>query len=243
MTLASTILTCAAVFVGALTQRTTGLGFALVAAPLLVAVAGPVDGVLLGNALSVILCVIVLATAWRNIWWRRAALMIAPALVTVPLGAWVVRHIQASVLQVVVGLVALAAVCLAAASGRFRFLPGRTGAVVGGGLSGFMNVTAGVGGPMLAAHAISDRWPRETFVATGQLFLLTMNVLSLLTKGTPHVAGVVWVGALVALGLGAVGGHFLAPRVPAKLGRVLVLLLAAVGSAAAVVRGIVALLG
>ncbi|HEY0247879.1 MAG TPA: sulfite exporter TauE/SafE family protein [Gryllotalpicola sp.] len=243
MALASTLLTCAAVFVGALTQRMTGLGFALVAAPLLVVVAGPVQGVLLGNVLSAMLCVIVLASVWRQIWWRRALLMIAPALVTVPIGAWVTRRVPTPLLLIVVGAVALVAVLMAAASSRVRLLPGRIGAVVGGGLSGFMNATAGVGGPMLAAHALSDRWPRDTFVATGQLFLLVLNLLSITTKGVPHVSLVVWAGVLIALALGAACGHVLGPKVPAGAGRRLVLILAAIGSAAAVVRGVLALHG
>ncbi len=243
MALASALLPCAAVFVGALTQRMTGLGFALVAAPLLVVVVGPVQGVLLGNALAAILCLVVLVTAWRRIWWARALLMIVPALVTVPLGAWVTRRVPTPVLLVVAGGVALLAVLLAAASGRVRLLPGRVGAVVGGGLSGFMNATAGVGGPMLAAHALSDRWPRETFVATGQLFLLVLNLLSIATKGVPHAPLTVWAALLAALGVGAACGHVLAPRVPASVGRPLVLVLAAAGSAAALVRGVLALGG
>jgi hypothetical protein len=40
------------VVAGALTQRVTGVGFALVCAPLLVLIAGPFEGVVLANLLS-----------------------------------------------------------------------------------------------------------------------------------------------------------------------------------------------
>jgi uncharacterized membrane protein YfcA len=227
-----------AVFVGALTQRMTGLGFALVAAPLLVVVAGPVQGVLLGNALSVVLCLVVLASSWRSTNWRRAALMVLPALVTVPLGALLALHVPAAPLLIIVGSIALVAIAIAALSSRVKLLPGRGGAVIAGGLSGFMNATAGVGGPMLAVHAFSDGWSRDEFVGTGQLFLLVVNILSLSTKGLPSVSWTIWIGALLSLGVGAVAGHFLSPHVSERLGRRLVFALAALGSASAIVRGI-----
>jgi uncharacterized membrane protein YfcA len=231
-------LACGTVFLGAVTQRMTGLGFALVAAPLLVAVLGPTDGVLLGNILSAVMCVIVLATAWRHTRWRRAALMTAPALIAIPAGAWVVHHVPPAPLTILVGSLALVAVLVTAFAQRFRLLPGRAGAVTAGALAGFMNVTAGVGGPALAIHSISERWNRETFLGTGQVFLLVINCLSIATKRFPTVSGGLWLGSAVALAAGAVVGHFVSRLVPGGVGRVLVLALAAIGSASALVRGI-----
>lgn len=234
-------LACATVFLGAVTQRMTGLGFALVAAPLLVAVLGPTDGVLLGNLLSAVLCTIVLATAWRHTRWRRAALMTAPALLTIPAGAWVVHHVAPAPLTVFVGAVALIAVLVTAFAQRARLLTGRIGAVVAGGLAGFMNVTAGVGGPALAIHSFSEGWDRETFVGTGQVFLLLVNCLSIATKGFPTAVSSLWIGSGVALAAGAIVGHFISPLVPDRVGRILVLALAALGSASAVIRGLLGL--
>jgi uncharacterized membrane protein YfcA len=232
------VLACAAIFVGALTQRMTGLGFALVAAPLLIVVAGPVEGVLLGNALSAVLCVTVLATSWRFVRWGRALLMLAPALLTVPLGAVVALRVPTAPLLVIVGTIAVVAVGMAAMSNRFALLPGRGGAVVAGALSGFMNATAGIGGPMLAVHASSARWPRDVFVGTGQLFLLGLNILSLSAKGLPSISPALWIWSLVALAVGALAGNRLSARVPERLGRPLVLGLAGLGSIVAVIRGL-----
>jgi uncharacterized membrane protein YfcA len=137
-----------------------------------------------------------------------------------------------------VGALALVGVLVMAFSSRARLLPGRVGAVAAGALGGFMNVTAGVGGPALTVHATSDRWPREVFVGTGQVFLLAVNLTSVLTKGIPAEPIPVWVGALGLLFVGAFVGHHLSKVVPARVGRILVLTLAAVGSALALVRGI-----
>lgn len=234
-------LTFGAVFLGAFTQRMTGLGFALVAAPLLVATVGPADGVVLGNVLSAVLCLVVLVSAWRHVRWGWAALMIAPALATVPLGAFVVRHTPSAPMTVVVGALALIAVLVTMFARNLHLLRGRGGAVAAGALSGFMNATAGVGGPPLAIHAASQPWRREAFIGTSQLFLFVINALSVATKGLPSVSTTSWIGCGVALLLGVAVGHRVAPLVPDRVARPLVLGLAAVGSVVALIRGILAL--
>ncbi|GAA0965266.1 TSUP family transporter [Frigoribacterium faeni] len=234
-------LAAAAIVLGALTQRMAGIGFALTAAPLLVVVLGPEAGVTVGNVLAAALAAVLLAQTWRTVRWKRALLLVGPALVTIPIGAWVVRTAPTGPLTVAVGAVALVAVLVMVFSSRARLLPGRGGAVAAGALGGFMNVTAGVGGPALTVHATSERWPREVFVGTGQVFLLAINLTSLLSKGVPTEPWSVWAGAFVALALGAVIGHRLNRYVSPRVGRALVLTLAAVGSAAAVVRGVLLL--
>ena len=238
MTSLTLALAAAAIVVGALTQRMAGIGFALTAAPLLVVVLGPEAGVSVGNALAAVLALVVLASTWRTVRWRTAALLVLPALVTIPIGAWVVQTAPTGPLTIAVGALALVGVLVMAFSSRARLLPGRVGAVAAGALGGFMNVTAGVGGPALTVHATSDRWPREVFVGTGQVFLLAINLTSVLTKGIPAEPVPVWVGALGLLFVGAFVGHHLSKVVPARVGRILVLTLAAVGSALALVRGI-----
>jgi uncharacterized membrane protein YfcA len=81
------------VLLGAITQRATGLGMALVGAPFLVAVTDAHTGVALSNALSGLLCLIVLARTWRRVRWREVALLVIAAAVTVPLGALVVARL------------------------------------------------------------------------------------------------------------------------------------------------------
>ncbi|MEL4320242.1 sulfite exporter TauE/SafE family protein [Leifsonia sp. YIM 134122] len=236
-----TVLTCASVLVGAAAQRITGLGFALVAAPLLVASVGPVAGVSMGNVLSAVLCVVVLASAWRFVDWKRALLLTLPALVAIPVGVAVTRVVPTAPLMILVGSIALLAIATVAFSQSARVLPGRRGAVVAGGLSGFMSATAGVGGPALAVHAFSDRWPRQVFLGTGQAFLLVTNLVAVGVKGVPAIDGWLWLAAVISLGVGILIGQVLAPRVSDGLGRTLVIGLAAVGSAAAIVRGILLL--
>lgn len=235
------VLACAAVFLGALAQRTTGLGFALVASPLLIATLGPVAGVALGNMLSVCICLVVLSRVWRDVLWRPFFLLSIPAVITVPLGAWVVKNTPTSTLAVLVGGLALIAVLIVAISGQTFLLPGRSGAMIAGGVSGFMNATAGVGGPVIVIHAITERWPHAVFLGTGQVFFLFINVLSLWSKGMPDANVWLWLSVALSLIGGAVAGEFAARHISAKTARALVLVLASVGSISVIIRGLLSI--
>src|SRR5919202_5186063 len=109
------ILLGGSVFAGAATQRITGLGFALVSSPFLVLIAGPIQGVLLANVLSLSVNLVVLAMTWRATELRRVMLLAVPALLVIPLGAWVAHRLSRPLLLVLIGslvIVALAAVFL-----------------------------------------------------------------------------------------------------------------------------------
>ncbi|GAB3437056.1 sulfite exporter TauE/SafE family protein [Phycicoccus ginsengisoli] len=229
------------VALGAVTQRVTGVGFALVAAPLLVLVAGPFDGVILANLLSLVVCVVVLARTWRDVDWGRGILLVVPALLAIPLGAYVARTVPGPVLLLVIGSIVLVALALVQLSARARILHGTTGAVVAGASSGFMNVTAGVGGPAIVLYAVSTRWEHRRFVATFQFYSALVNTASLLSKGRPHLGAFAIVLSFVALAAGLAAGELLSRRVSAEQARRLVVLLAMAGALATVVKGLLAL--
>ena len=228
------------VLVGAATQRATGLGFALVAAPFLVVIAGPEAGVSLGNVLAALLCALVLARTWRHARWRQAAALAVPALIAIPLGAVVVRVLPTGPLLVLVGALAIAAVLTVVISEQRTLLNGRWGLLVAGSLSGFMNVTAGVGGPMVTAYALSQRWTRDVLVPTLQGYLLVVNLASLAAKGLPALPPVTWAVSAAALLAGVAAGERVHQRLGTGTGRRLIVAVAVAGGAAAVVRGVLA---
>ncbi|HSK61285.1 MAG TPA: hypothetical protein VK935_19765, partial [Actinomycetospora sp.] len=125
------------VLLGAVTQRATGLGLALVGAPFLVAVLGARDGVSFGNALQVVLCFVVLLRTRRDVDLRAAALLLAGAVVAVPLGAVVVGALPEGPLLVVVGLLAAAAVVLSLVPRLAGRLGGPGAGLGAGALAGF----------------------------------------------------------------------------------------------------------
>lgn len=243
MTGLGTALLAAAVLLGAATQRATGLGFALVAAPFLVLLTGPAVGVSLSNVLSASLCALVLARTFRQALWREVALLAVPALLVIPLGVLVVRTLPEGPLLVAVGVLSVLAVAVVALGRRRSLLTGRGSAVVAGALSGFMNVTAGVGGPMVTAYAVSRRWPLPVFIPTSQATLLVVNVASLVGKGLPSLDPAVWAVSGIALVAGLGAGELVSRRLGAARGLQLVIAVALAGGVATVVRGLVELAG
>lgn len=233
-----TLLLALGVLAGASSQRVTGLGFALVSAPLLVLAAGAYDGVLLANLLSVAVSVSVLATTWRDAEWRRGLLLSLPALATVPLGAWTARALPEAVMTTVIGVLTVAALALVAFRPLLRLPRDPYGAVAAGSASGFMNAAAGVGGPALVVYAMSRRWQHARFVATSQVCFLSANAASVTAKGFPRIPAWDLTVSFAALAAGVLLGHLLAGRIPAAAARRAVLALALAGSSLAVVRGV-----
>jgi uncharacterized membrane protein YfcA len=230
-----------AVLAGAGTQRITGLGFALVSAPFLVLLLGPFTGVLLANALSLATNLVVLAQTWRAVEVRKALLLGVPAVVAVVPGAWVAHTLPAPLLAITAGCLVMVALVAVLASERARVLRGTPGAVTAGAVSGFMNVTAGVGGPAISLYALSTGWAHRSFVATVQLYFVLLNAASIAAKGWPALSPATWIVAGGALAVGTAAGHHLAGRVSPDRARTLVAGLAIVGSAATVGKALVAL--
>ncbi|MCT2590695.1 sulfite exporter TauE/SafE family protein [Streptomyces sp. N2-109] len=228
----------AGVMTGAATQRATGLGFALVAAPFLVLVLGARTGVALVNLLSAVLCAIVLLRTWRALEWRRMAWLTVPGLAAVPAGIAVIGALPEPLLLVLVGTLAVGAMLLVQCGEQAATLHGRSGAVTAGAMSGFMNVTAGLGGPMITVHALSEGWDMRRFVATAQAHLLVINCVSVAAKGLPPIGFRELSAATVLVLAGAAAGEWLTSRVDPLLIRRLMIAVALLGGLAAVLRGV-----
>ncbi|GLZ46334.1 hypothetical protein Acsp06_25190 [Actinomycetospora sp. NBRC 106375] len=239
MNAAGTALVVAApVLLGALAQRATGLGLALVGAPFLVAILGPRDGVTFGNALQVLLCAVVLARTARGVDLRAAGMLLLGAVVAVPFGAVVVDVLPEGPLLVVVGLLAVAAVGLSLAPRLGGWMHGTPGALAAGAIAGFVNVTAGVGGPMISAYALVRQWSMAVLVPTAQVVLLGINLVALASKGLPRLDGAVWIAGVAALALGVALGDVVQRHLDPQTARRAVAVLALAGGLATVVRGV-----
>lgn len=232
-----------AIILGATTQRVTGMGFALVAGPLLVLLLGPGPGVLLEQVVGIVVSALVFVTVWRDVDWRVLPWLLVPALVgTVP-GVMVAKVLPDAWLQVAVGWLVLVALLATLASARARVFHGRRGATASGLLSGFMNATAGVGGPAIVLYRISSDWPHRAFVATAQVYFTVISAAVIGARGVPHLTTATWAAAGVALFVGLGLGSLLAPRVPERTARRLVVAVALVGAVATIVKGATALAG
>lgn len=234
-----------AFLVGAGLQRIAGLGMGLVVAPVLTLVLGPAVGVSLSNAGAIVTATFVLASLRHDVDWRAFA-RLAPLLVLGSVsGAYVVLRVSAAWLEVLIGvLILLALVSTLMASGRLH-VRGRLPAMAAGTAGGFMNATAGVGGPAMTIYAVATRWNQTSFAATLQPVFLLTNSTALLAKGlvgaVPTDTGLawwMWMVALAAIASGVVLGGYASRWVPTGAARKAAITIAAVGGLVTLWRGL-----
>lgn len=238
-----------AIVVGATLQRVSGLGVGLVVGPVLVLLYGPVTGIIITNLTTTISGAMLTWVTRKHTDWRRYAGLIAAAMLGVVPGALLVRVLSGPVLQVVVGSIVLLSVALTAVTPRLPETHSRAGFVAAGAVGGLFNVTAGVAGPALVVYSRLSRWDHLSFAATVQPVFMTLGFVSIAVKyavGATGSAGLPewWFFALAAgcVVLGVFLGSQISRRVPLARARTLALLVAGAGSAAALLRGLVALI-
>jgi hypothetical protein len=224
------VLAALAVAAGAVAQAVTGLGFSLVSAPLLIALEGPRDGVRLNLVLSALINVVLLVPQRHQVRTRDALRLIVPAAIATPVAAWGARRADTDVLLVAAGVLTVASAAALIVGVRLR----RSSATVAGAVSGIMNTVAGIGGPVVALHALHEGWPADERRATFQLYFLLLNIAGLLALG-PRWPSLV---LLVGLAGGWVLGRGIAPRVPEGAGRAATLAVAVGGGLVALTRGL-----
>ncbi len=217
----------------------------LVVAPVLTLVLGPAVGVSLSNAGAIVTATFVLASLRKDIDWKAFA-RLAPLLVVGSIiGAFVVLRVSAAWLEVLIGvLILLALASILLTSGRIH-VRGRLPAAATGIAVGFMNATAGVGGPAMTTYAVATRWNQTSFAATLQPVFLLTNSTALLAKGivgaVPTDTGLAWwtwLVALAAIASGVVLGGYASRWVSTRAARKAAITIAAVGGLVTLWRGL-----
>lgn len=233
-----------ATLLGTATQRLTGVGFALVAAPLLVLILGPFNGVLIVNVLGSLAALLVLVQVLRLVEYRRVFRLMVPAVLAIIPGAWVASVARPEVLSIVIGVLIIAALIVSLTAKKAQWLQGTWGTVLAGSLSGFMNVTSGAGGPAITAYAVASRWPQHAFAASAQLYFFGVGTVSLLAKHTvPQLSAFQWIACGTGLVAGIALGGLFAGKLSPRVGRVAVISLAFAGALALLVKGTIQLVG
>jgi uncharacterized membrane protein YfcA len=222
----------AAIAIGSTAQRVTGIGIALISAPVLSLAFGPVTAVPLSNIAALILNATILASAYRHVDWRRAVTIAAAAAVVIVPVAHQLRCVSPAVVQTAIGIIVLAAIALTLWLRRSR-RPVRDSVlarVSAGAAAGAFGVAAGLSGPPLAVYAAGTAWRGPTFVPTVQGASAVTNAVAILAAPRVAVPLSVWLSVLGAIGVGAAVGAVLAPRVRAHHVENAALMLAAGGA-------------
>lgn len=199
----------AAVLAGAIVQSATGLGFAVVSGPVLVAVMAPEDAVLTMAVLAVVMSLLVLADGGPV--RRDLLLALAPAaLPGAVAGALLLRALPEDGVQAAVGVAVLGAAAL-----RLRRRPLDAPAGAMGFATGALTTSVGVNGPPLAlwlqARGLDAAALRATLAAA--FLALAVVAVAVLVPAGAGVDGPELAAACAAL----LAGHALGRRVFARL--------------------------
>jgi uncharacterized protein len=226
-----------AVLAAALVQGATGLGFALIVAPVM--------GLLVPTLLPV--CVLVLMLP-LNIYvllrergaldWRGARWITAGRVAGTFGGLWVLVTLSASQLDVVVGVATIAAAIATVAAPAFT--PGPRAFVLSGVVTGVTETATGIGGPPLAL--VYQHQPVAVMRATiafcflvGQMISLVFLLAAGRIGSTQLVAGAQLLPALLA---GAALSHAVHDRIKTSFLRIFVLVFALASSVLLLVRAV-----
>lgn len=235
MTPASLALIGASVSLAAFVQATTGVGFALIVAPVLAFLAPD----LLPVSLLVLMLPLNVYVAWREraaLDRRGAAWITAGRVVGTFGGLWVLSALSASALGVLIG----AATILAATATLFMpsFRPGQRAFAAAGIITGITETATGIGGPPLAL--VYQHQAAAILRATIAFCFLVGELVSLAFLGVAGRASMAQFTAaallLPALALGAALSHYAHQRFNGRVLRVFVLVFAVASGAVLVVR-------
>ncbi len=235
------------VAIGAVLQRVTGMGFALTAAPFVVLIYGANAGVMLVNVLSALAAGIGLVTLRRAVVWRRLASLLVAAVPGVVAGVLLLQVLDPATSEIVVGSVLLLAV-LASAAIRTAVVEHSTGGLLATGVAaGFGSALAGVSGPAIAAYAALTGWRATGLAATMQGLFLGLAVTTVTVKlvsgaaALPALTWFAWAAMALSLVGGLVVGELLERVLPRPWAWRLLIVIAATGAAATVLRGVLSL--
>ncbi|WP_309132264.1 sulfite exporter TauE/SafE family protein [Brevibacterium sp.] len=236
-----------AVFLGALSQRVTGMGFALVCGPFLVLLLDPFSGVVLVNLCGILASSVVFARTWREVEWPSFWQLALGAILGAVPGALLAASLPVPPLQILIGSLIVVSIISSLIIGHIgHTLPARPAAKLTAGLlSGAMSASAGTGGPAISAYAVLTKWEHRAFAATLQPFLIVgagfavVLKLSMDDNAWPELDAGTWVAIVLVLAAGLSLGEWLSKRLPVSAARVTMIVLALGGGVATLIKGFV----
>jgi len=234
-------LTALAVLVGVVLQRITGSGIGAVTGPPLILVLGPIAGVQVLHVVAALCSLMLLVSCWRDVDWRRTAILTGTALLATPLGVMLAFALPEAVLQIAMGALMLAALFTVEALARTWLMRSRVGIVATGVLGGIANGTVGVAGPLMSAYAVASRWPLPHFVASMQVCWLVVNAAAAAMKGVPLVSPHLAVALVVSLAVGFIASIPIARAMPRSVAVRVLIVFAVAGSVVVLAKGIAGL--
>ena len=205
------------VFCATVIRSAFGFGEALVAVPLLalripIEIAAP-----LAVLLSITIATVVVAQDWRMIHMRSTGWLLAPTLIGIPLGIWLLGSSHQHVVKALLALVIIAFSGYSLLGNKPPALSGDShGWLLGCGfLAGVLGGAYGMNGPPLVVYGAMRRWSPQHFRATLQGYFLPASMVGMFgfwlaglwTSTVTHYYLVSLLAALPAIFLGRMINH------------------------------------
>lgn len=242
------ILAVSAIFVGAVTQRIAGMGFAMMVAPFVVLALGPSQGVVLVNLCGAVAATVTMFTLLPEIRWSAVGWLLASSLVGVILGSVVVHSLNVPVFQTLIGSVLLLAVVTSVLLGRTSLtITGVRWMITAGAATGALVASAGIGGPPMSIYAVLSKWEQRSFAATMQPYTAAISLIAVAASliiaplSWPALSGALWLILAATIAVGLLVGTLLGRVVSPATARAVVIGLALVGAVITLITGVVGL--
>jgi uncharacterized protein len=217
----------------------SGFGFALLSVPLLGALIGPKNALVVTTVIGVGTSGLLAYRLRSDVRARVVVRLMGGALLGMPVGLLVLSGVDDRALRIIVSVVVAVSAALLLARVRLP-LRGRRAEVLVGAVSGVLSTTTGTNGPPIAIALQSQGYEPRPFRATMAATLCLANVFAIGLLGSAGVITDVARTAIVLTVPAAFGGLYiggrLAPRIPAESFRhlVIILLFLSAGSGVAV---------
>jgi uncharacterized membrane protein YfcA len=168
----------AVVLLAGTTQTVTGFGFALIAAPLLVAVLEPEEVIIVSAILAMANALLVTQRVWQEVPWPTVGVLIAGSAVGMPFGLAVLILTPDDALRIAVAVASIVMAVALVAGVRFG-VRGRRGELAAGAVSGVLNTSTGMNGPPVVLYLTDQRLTPSAFRGTLSAYFFSANVITL----------------------------------------------------------------
>ena len=181
--LAESIIAALTLFVGATVLSTVGFGIGMTTIPVLLFVFDPQTVIVVVNSVSLALFVLIVAQNRGELPVRRVAPWALAGLAGVPVGVLVLKDSDSGLLKIAITTVTIALTLVVAFNVRARLPTGTlAGLVVGFIVSVTLNAL-GIGGPIMALYALSQKWSRNAVRGSLSLYFLFVETAGVIGYG------------------------------------------------------------
>lgn len=173
----SDLAAAAIVTMAGLVRGTTGFGGAMLMTPLLSALIGPVPAVVTALILETAAALIMFPDALPKVKWRTLAYLILPAIVTVPIGSYLLLTLDPAIARRLIAAVVVAFSAMLLFGLRYNGTPRAVTSVALGSLVGALLGATSVGAPPVILYLLSGPDPVAVTRANLTVFVTAISVI------------------------------------------------------------------